>query len=167
MFFDRKRERFSALFDRHYQRLFNYALKYTRDKELSEELVQETFVKLWEHIGEISQEAHSIEAFLITTLKNKIIDSYRRKAVKDKHHELIGSRLETSAMPEDHWDLINQIQSIQDALEPRTKEIFRLSREELLPYKEIAQQCMVSVKTVESHISKALKAFREGLKDYL
>ena len=163
MFFNRKKDRFSTIFDRHYKRLLNYALKVTRDRELSEGLVQETFVKLWEGFEEINKEDRSVEAFLITALKNKIIDSYRRQEVKDRHHQLIGARLESSTLPEEYWDLIKQIEQIQNALEPRTREIFRLSREETLAYREIAEQLNVSHSAVMTQLFRARKQLKTKL----
>lgn len=54
-----------------------------------------------------------------------------------------------------------------DALPPRCSRIFRLNRFEGLRYKEIAQKLSLSVKTVEANMGKALKLFRENLKDYV
>ena len=70
-----KETTFSNLFDTHYKKLYNYAYKVLKENVLSEELVQETFIKLWEKFDTINPSDRSIEAFLIVTLKNKIIDN--------------------------------------------------------------------------------------------
>ena len=70
-----KEATFSSLFDTHYSRLYNYAFKVVKEPDLSEELVQETFIKLWENFENIKVSDRSIASFLITTLKNKIIDN--------------------------------------------------------------------------------------------
>ena len=62
---------------------------------------------------------------------------------------------------------MQQIERIYTNLEEKTLDIFKLSRNEGLTYKEISIKNNISIKTVELHISKALKVFRDGLKDYL
>jgi RNA polymerase sigma-70 factor (ECF subfamily) len=163
----KKRDLFSVLFDKHYIRLYNYAFKVLKNKEVSEELVQETFIKLWENIAQISLEDRSIASFLIITLKNKIVDNYRKDQVRTKHNNLYYLQQETQIDMNNDWELGQEINTIYNTLPENTLHIFRLSREKDLTYKEIAKLKTISVKTVESHISKALEVFRLGLKDYL
>ncbi len=162
-----KKDQFSVLFDKHYGRLYNYTFKVLKNKEVSEELVQETFIKLWEKIGQINQEERSIASFLIVTLKNKIIDNYRKDQVRARHNDLYTLHQETQIDIDSGWELNQEINTIYNALPENTLHIFRLSREKGLTYKEIAKLKTISVKTVESHISKALEVFRLELKDYL
>ncbi len=163
----KKRDLFSVLFDKHYIRLYNYAFKVLKNKEVSEELVQETFIKLWENIAQISPEDRSIASFLIITLKNKIVDNYRKDQVRTKHNNLYYLQQETQIDMNNDWELGQEINTIYNALPENTLHIFRLSREKGLTYKEIAKLKTISIKTVESHISKALEIFRSELKDYL
>ena len=162
-----KKDRFSFLFEKHYKRLLNYSLKTLGDKHSCEELVQETFIKLWQHIEKINPEDRSIESFLIVTLKNKIIDNHRKNQSREKHNKLYNlySCIETEIDSE--WELCQRIEAIYRTLNKKTLDIFQLSRDKGLTYKEIAIRKKISIKTVELHISKALNAFREGLKDYL
>lgn len=161
-----KEDKFSNLFDAHYSRLYNYAFKILKEKSLSEEFVQETFIKLWENFEDIKKQKRSIEAFLITTLKNKIIDAFRKKQARDKHTNLytINTSFETQINKE--WELQQQIDAVYSSLEEKTTDIFKLSRDKGMTYKEISQQKDISIKTVEFHISKALTAFKKGLKDF-
>ncbi|WP_158447896.1 RNA polymerase sigma factor [Aquimarina longa] len=161
-----KETKFSNLFDKHYNRLYSYAFKVLKDTDLSEELVQETFIKFWEKFESIKESERSIESFLITTLKNKIIDEYRKKQTREKHTNLyvLNTSLETQI--DKQWELVKRIDDIYMTLEQKTTDIFKLSRDKGLSYKEISKQKNISIKTVELHISKALKAFKEGLKDY-
>lgn len=154
------------MFDKHYNRLYSYAFKVLKDTDLSEELVQETFIKFWEKFESIKESERSIESFLITTLKNKIIDEYRKKQTREKHTNLyvLNTSLETQI--DKQWELVKRIDDIYMTLEQKTTDIFKLSRDKGLSYKEISKQKNISIKTVELHISKALKAFKEGLKDY-
>ncbi|MBQ4802743.1 sigma-70 family RNA polymerase sigma factor [Aquimarina sp. MMG015] len=162
-----KEAKFSNLFDKHYNRLYNYALKVLEETELSEELVQETFIKLWENFEHINQSERSIESFLITTLKNKIIDSYRKKRTREKHTNVYALHTTLETEIDKQWELLERIENIYTTLEQKTTDIFKLSRDKGFTYKEISQKKGISIKTVELHISKALAAFKKGLKDYL
>ncbi len=162
-----KETQFSALFEKHYTKLYNYAYKVLKTKNVSEELVQETFIKLWAHFEDMNGSQRSIESFLIVTLKNKIIDDFRKNEVRDKHTNLYTQNTNFQTELDTQWEISKQVDLIYRSLEPTVAETFRLSRDKGLTYKEISTKKNISVKTVELHISKGLKAFREGLKEYL
>jgi len=161
------KKKFSNLFDKHYRRLFNYSLKVIKDKDISEEIVQETFIKLWENFEKIHNSSRSVESFLIVTLKNKIIDNYRKDKTREKHTNLYSLNSALQNNIDNEWELYQQIDEIYASFPPKTLEIFQLSRDKGFTYKEIASNKNISIKTVELHISKALKSFKRGLKDYL
>ncbi|AXT52612.1 sigma-70 family RNA polymerase sigma factor [Aquimarina sp. BL5] len=161
-----KEAKFSNLFDKHYHRLHNYAFKVLKETDLSEELVQETFIKLWENFDHIKESERSIESFLITTLKNKIIDAYRKKQTRERHTNLYSLNTSIETQIDKQWELVQRIEDIYTSLEEKTTDIFKLSRDKGLTYKEISKKKGISIKTVELHISKALTAFKKGLKDY-
>ncbi len=161
------KEKFSALFDKHYKRLFNYAMKLTRDSVVSNELVQETYIKLWEKIEEINCNDRTLESFLIVTLKNKVIDHYRRVQAREKYTNLYTKTISLETEMNNDWELIKEIDLVYTSLPPKTAEIFKLSRDKGLTYSEIASKKNISIKTVEAHISKALNAFSNMLKSYL
>jgi len=162
-----KEARFSILFDKHYKRLYRYTYKTLDNESIAEEIVQETFIKLWENFDTIKQSERSIESFLIVTLKNKIIDDYRKNKTRQKHNDLYKLKVSIETEIDKEWELLQQIDIIYTTLEEKTLEIFKLSRDQGLTYKEISKKNNISVKTVELHISKALTAFRVGLKEYL
>jgi len=146
--------------------LYNYSHKVLKESTLSEELVQETFIKLWEKYATVNKSPQSIESFLIVTLKNKIIDEFRKIKTREKHNNLyfLNTSIETEINKE--WELLQQIEEIYASLELKTSCIFKLSRDKGLTYKEISTKKNISVKTVESHVSKALQVFKVGLKDF-
>ncbi|WP_242204918.1 RNA polymerase sigma-70 factor [Aestuariivivens insulae] len=162
-----KTEYFSLLFDKQYPKLCNYALTVVGDKDISKELVQEAFIKLWKRLDSISPDNRSIESYLITVLKNNIIDFYRKEQVRKKHIDLYKHNRETQNRIEGQWEITSQIEQVYATLPEKTVEIFKLSRVSGLSYKEIAELKGISIKTVELHMSKALTAFKKGLKDFL
>lgn len=161
------KEQFSSIFNRHYKRLFNYAVKLTNDSAVSKELVQETYIKLWEKVDFVNVNDRTIESFLIVTLKNKIVDYYRSVRTREKHTKSYSRNTCLEIEMDKDWELIKEIDLIYQSLPLKTAEIFRLSRDKGLTYNEISIKNKISVKTVEAHISKALVVFKKGLKNYL
>jgi len=134
---------------------------------MSEEVVQETFIKLWSNFEKLNLSERSIASFLIVTLKNTIIDLYRKSKTRLDHTNLYTLNTTIQEGIDNEWEISQQIEQVYAKLHPNTLEIFQLSRDKGLSYKEIASKKEISIKTVESHISKALIAFRLGLKEYL
>ncbi|MEX6626407.1 MULTISPECIES: sigma-70 family RNA polymerase sigma factor [Tenacibaculum] len=158
---------FSALFDTHYEKLYNYAIKIVKDESISNDLLQDTFIKLWENIDSMKINHRSIESFLIITLKNKIVDHFRKESVKKKHLNLYVLNKDIEEEINNEWDLLKKIEDIYALLPQKTIEIFKLSRDKGHTYAEIASIKNISVKTVEAHISKALQVFKKELVNFL
>jgi len=167
MSLEHKKEKFSLIFDKNYSRLYNYAFKLLKSNDSTEEVVQETFIKLWENIEKIKDSERSIASYLIVTLKNKIIDYFRKNKTREKHTNIYAINTAIQESIDNEWEISQQIERVYSTLQPNTIEIFQLSRDKGLTYKEIADKKNISIKTVESHISKALVVFRKGLKEYL
>lgn len=130
-------------------------------------MVQETFIKLWENFDTVKKSERSMQSFLIVTLKNKIIDNYRKNKAREKHNNLYTLNIDFETKIDKQWELIQQIESIYESMEQKTVNIFKLSRDQGLTYSEISKKNNISIKTVELHISRALEAFRKGLEEYL
>ncbi|MCD8400403.1 sigma-70 family RNA polymerase sigma factor [Tenacibaculum finnmarkense] len=158
---------FSGLFDTHYEKLYNYAIKIVKDESISNDLLQDTFIKLWENIDSMKINHRSIESFLIITLKNKIIDYFRKESVKKKHLNLYVLNKDIEEEINNEWDLQKKIEDIYTLLPQKTIEIFKLSRDKGHTYAEIAAIKNISIKTVEVHISKALQVFKKELVNFL
>ena len=159
---------FEAIFIKYYKVLCSFSRHFLNDDELAEEIVQETFVKIWEkrktHVIETS-----LEHYLFRAVRNHCFNQLQHQKIKNRYTEKILRDTGTEIKTEDCFlepDLKRKIEEAIDSLPPKRKEIFRLSREEGLKYKEIADQLDISVKTVEAQMGLALKFLREKLKDF-
>lgn len=169
-----KKKAYEEIYNEFFGVLYHLCLQYLHNEKIAEELVQDTFLKLWE-IRETLNEQINIRSFLYTITKNNCLNHLRNQKISMKHMENM-RYLEMQFNYEALEKLGNYIQfeelrnKIDDAISKLPVEVietFRLSRFEEFSYKEIADQQGVSIKTVEARISKALRILRLELKDYL
>ena len=161
------RDSFRKLFEENYNLLCNYINTYAKDWDLSQEIAQRTFVKLWEKKNEITFST-SAKSYLFQSARNTLIDHYRSHKSANLHAEKYSEGLQgveeiaqddgTAAM------LTERIQWAVDQLKPKTREIFLLSKREGLTYDEIAEYLQISKRTVEYNMKNALLLLKETLK---
>lgn len=168
-------EAHGLLFKLYYDKLMHVAYSYLNNKEDSEELVQEVFVKLWEKRKSINIDT-SINAYVYNMCRNLCIDHLRKKSRKlsiessiSQEESLINYRAlsddsSSAIMEKELW---SQISLALEGLPDKCKQVFTKSRFEGLMNKEISEELDISIKTVENHMSKALKHMRLYLREYL
>lgn len=163
---------FRTIYDIYYQRMMLYAESYVDDPDTAEDIVQELLFHLWEKRCEIDI-VTSLSSYLFRAVHNRCIQHLRHKQVisryQDKH--LLKVK-EAEIMAQNGFDFsFNEIEDIKEriysSLSPKTKKIFQLSRNEDKNNREIADTLDLSIKSVEYHITKALKSFQLALKDYI
>lgn len=157
---------FEELFVHYYAPLCGYALKIIKQKESSEELVQDLFLKLWEDRKKLKIE--NIKAYLYRSVYHKCLHTIEHRQVKQKHQLITSKRKDTYPSPEEGMmmgELYQAYKKKLNSLPTNTRKIFSLSRDSDLKYSEIASKLKISIKTVESHISKALKAFKRAFEN--
>lgn len=160
------RSAFTSLFEHFHQSIFNFIVYKTGDRDLSEDILQETFLKVWRKREELD-ETRSIKSFLFTMANNSAINHFRHQKVVYSHQanyqlETDDRSLEDIVKSKEFYDQV--FGAIED-LPEKTRITFMMSRFEDLSYKEIAERTEVSIKTVESHIGKALRLIREKLEE--
>lgn len=161
---------FEKLFKTYYEPACRYVIRIIRDSDTTEEIVQATFVNLWEKRtlirSDISFKSYLFRAAYNTALNyikhRKVVSTYVAKK-QDRISEI--KRDFVSHQPD--FELQRRIDDALNDLPPQCQKVFRLSREEGLKYHEIAEELGISKKTVEVHMGKALKLLRASLKDYL
>jgi RNA polymerase sigma-70 factor (ECF subfamily) len=138
------------------------------DDVAAEEIVQDFFVKLWEKREQISIET-SVKNYFFRSVKNYSLNFIQHNKTKIVHEQKLLSEIKTSYSDDNNYpepDLLDKIEESIKSLPEKRREIFRLSRQEGLKYQEIAQKLNISIKTVETQMSLAIKTLRDKLKNY-
>jgi len=169
---------FNQLYTTYRQGFIRFARSYVRDEDVAEDFVTDSMIYYWENRHSLANET-TPPAYILTVIKSKCLN----------YLEHLQTRLDVAETLRTHaeWELSTRIASLKvcdpeelfsseiqeivtktlQQFPAKTREIFLLSREENLTYKEIASMMGMSDKGVEFHISKALKLLRIALKDYL
>jgi RNA polymerase sigma-70 factor (ECF subfamily) len=157
---------FHRLFDHYWKRLFVYALKALNNPEACEDAIQEVFIDLWERKEQL--EISNLKGFLFQSVRNKIANQIRRTKFTEGHLSIISEASLSDNSTENTIDFQETELTIHSAIERlphRCREVFYLSRFERLNNQQIAAKLNLSIRTVETHISNALKNLRSSLKD--
>lgn len=161
---------FEMLFKTYYQPLCNYAYTFLQDREDAEEIVQSTFLLVWEKRETLAIRT-SVRPYLYAMVRNACLNVIKHEKIKQRYAgeelALADRSYESVAQAVASNELEYRIKVAMDELPEQCRMVFKLSRFEELKYAEIAEQLGISIKTVENHMGKALKIMREQLKDYL
>lgn len=166
---------FERLYKEYYLRAVFFAQQYLHDREEAEDVAQDVFMTLWERKERIREDG-SVQAFILTMVKNRCLNVLRRRMAEQKYSDYLSARemmADYSALADDGFSRLNMEEMerlMKEGLEEvgeRTREIFRMSRDRQMTYGEIARDTGISEKAVEYHMTKALAVLREKLKDYL
>jgi len=159
---------FETLFRTYYALLCQFSRKYVKDKDDCEEIVQGFFLKLWDK-REALDINESVKNYLFSSIRNRCLNYIKHEKIKlDYQSDMMknpDAQIDTTNFIME-VNLIERIDQCISDLPDRRREIFVLSREHGLKYREIADQLGISIKTVETQMGQALKELREKLKDY-
>jgi len=167
---------FELLFSIFFARLNDFARHVVKDDTISQDIVQDVFVKVWERKSQI--ESLNLEAYLFRLVRNRCIDYINHlKVVNNRMHEIrISSKYEElyriDFIGNEPYILIEQelktkIEKTIQGLPDRCREVFILSRMDGLKNKEIAEKLDINIKNVERHLNRALQSFRNNFTEEL
>ena len=146
----------------------HFALQFLHDSEMAEETVQDLFVHIWEKRESLNIET-SVKHYFFRSIRNQCLNQIQHQKIKKQYASKMLESSQQEIDPEQYYmevDLIRRIEKSIESLPPKRQEIFRLSREQGLKYKEIADELNISVKTVEAQMGLALKYLRDELKEF-
>lgn len=171
------RKTFQFVFEKYYLSLYYYAKKITRNKENAEEAVQNTFLRLWEK-PEILNIEKSLNSYLYKAVYNNCLNILKQLQIKEKHthnfeQKIINANDFLSISQENGQSILiaeelkDKIEESINKLPKQCRHIFKLSRNEGLKNKEIAEKLDISLNTVTKQMSIALTRLRKSLQQYL
>jgi len=137
---------FEEVFKTYFGPLCNYVNSYIKDFEASREIVQGTFLKVWENRDSIDINT-SAKSYLYSAVRNRMIDQIRSNKKLDAYL------------------IREEILKSMDKLKPKMRKIFSLSKIEGLTYSEIAAYLNISKRAVEDNVAKALRLLKEDLQE--
>jgi len=159
---------YETVFRKYYRPLTAYAFRFLNNLSDSESIVQDVFLRLWQKRREIMITL-SLQNYLFRSVKNHCINYIEHQKIKTGYQDMVikneTDRIEYSEFFLE-FGLMNKIQTAITALPKKRQVIFRLAREEGLKYREIADRLDLSVKTVETQMTLALKQLRESLREF-
>lgn len=160
------KQAFKTIYDSNIIGLIAFINGYTKNKTQTEDIVQETFIKLWK-VRETLDLNISLKSFLYKTAYNSFIDNYRKKQreLTMLDNWMYNRSTELTIEDEDikGKKIIHMLKAIE-ALPPKCKEVFVLSKYEHLKYSQIAKKLNISIKTVEAQMGRAFSLIRKEFK---
>jgi len=163
---------FELLFRRYYVRLCSFANRFICSTAEAEEIVQDVFLNLWGKRDQLNLD-DEISSYLFRSVRNSCFNLIEHRKVADSYYAVIAQAYRHSSEgvdsgdPVQYAELQQKVEGAIGSLPAECRRIFRMSRMEGLKYTEIAAKLNISVKTVETQISRALAKLKTELKDFL
>ncbi|WP_104382005.1 RNA polymerase sigma-70 factor [Sphingobacterium sp. HMA12] len=159
---------FEALYERYWKQLYYQAARKTDSLEDAQEIVQNIFTSIWLRRQHLHIESN-VSSYLAVAVKYKIF-KYMAQRYKREAFNHGNDWVDFDNSTED-WiqfeELRTRLDQLVAALPEKCQLIFKLSREQGMTYKQIADELDISVKTVETQLGRALKKIRTGIQRFL
>jgi RNA polymerase sigma-70 factor (family 1) len=157
------RAEFDALFRQYYKTIRNFIYFRCGDRDMAEDIAQDTFVKLWEVRDRVDRK--TVKSYLYTIAQNTTINQQKRQQLMYKFQKRTTLQLDSDT-PEKLAEMAEyelRLQSVIASLPEGGREVFLMNRIEDLTYQEIAERLGLSVKAIEKRMSKVLRIIRAQL----
>ncbi|MGN7722383.1 RNA polymerase sigma factor [Chitinophaga sp. 22620] len=163
-------EAFGILFDRYWEGLFLFAWKRLKSKQDAEDVVQQVFMKIWEHRTSRTI-TYSLQAYLYRSVSYEVIDALKNMTGSPEDLDAVNEHILpvfNDILEKLTADELNELINAEiNALPQRMQQVYRLSREEDLSITEIAQKLEISEQTVKNQLTTALSRLRKPIMQVL
>lgn len=163
---DGDEDAFCELYASYKNRLIYFAMRFLKSREYAEDIFQDAFTVIWQSRRFINPET-SFSSYLYTIVRNRILNQLRSLDNHDKLREQILSQAVDYTNETHEKVLENDLKQLIDKglqmLTPRQREIFKMSREQHLSHREIAETLGITINTVQESISTSLRTLRSYL----
>jgi len=168
---------FNDIYTQYYKRALLFVRSYVRDEMASEDIVSDTMINLWAELKK--ENVEHPQALLLSMLKNASLNYLKHEDIRRDAHENIASfmvndlqyRINTleACDPDEVYsaEIADIVEKTLATLPAQTRRVYEMRRYDGLSVKDAAEKLAVDAKTVEYHLTKALKMLRAALKDYL
>ena len=158
---------FTEIYNRYWEQMALYVLKVIRSREEARDIVQEVFVSIWRRRQELVISGTLI-AYLLKSVRNLSIRYIERNLSRYQFLDTLSGRVDhLTRLPAVNSMELKQLEDSVDkavaALPPKMREVYLLSRQENLSYREIAQKLGIAETTVKKQISNALKQIKNNV----
>ncbi|MBN8822372.1 RNA polymerase sigma factor [Spirosoma sp.] len=154
---------FRKLYDFYRPDLYRFVFKFIKSNELSNDICQEVFMKIWEDRWAI-QEVSSFKSYLFTITKNHTFNMLKRAAVEDRikgevlrNYTVSKNDTEESLQAREYQQFL---QRVLDTLPPQSREVFKLCRQQEKSYDEAAQILGISSSAIKKHMVRSMKVLK-------
>ncbi len=160
---------FFALYEHYSHALFSNVFRMVKDRQVSEEIVQDVFLKVWQKRSTIDPN-RNFKSWIFTIAKNDVISWYRKLAKEITLQENLYQHFEHLYVMEKEGDIQEKqaelLERALNTLSERRKEIFILCKIEQKSYEEVAQKLNISVSTVSNSMVKSNQHIRQFVQDH-
>jgi RNA polymerase sigma-70 factor (ECF subfamily) len=170
---DDNRAVLESMFKTFYPVLAAYCTKYVKDEETARDIIQDVFLKVWEHRHQVDFSI-PLHSYLLKLAHNSCMNHLQRMKIEQKYQNDLAVQTLEMEMEYDHLfdqlvadDLQKRIDQVVNQLPAQCRDIFYKSRYEGMSHKDIAQDLNISIRTVETQIYRALKILKKALKEDL
>lgn len=156
---------FKVIFDAYKERFYAVALKMTRSHAIAEEIVQETFIKIWQKrfsLGDIE----NADAYFFTAIYRRIYNYYKKLALEQKLLDHIATLPASKNITDETvlaWESERFINDAIKSLPAQQQLVFRLSKQDGLSREQIAEKLQISPNTVRNHLAAAIQSIKAHL----
>lgn len=162
---------FAEIFHRYKFKLYGFIYRLTQSQEMAEDIVQETFLRLWKNRDQLGNIEH-LSSYIFRMAQNQAITSFKRMAMETMiiRQLLTGEKDFSPSTPESELALKEMealFRQAVDNLPPQQRKVYLLSREEGLKHEEIAERLQISRGTVKNHMIQLLRTLRSQLEKNL